>query len=210
MTQLLIQRHIKALVIACNTATTAALPVLQASFPNLPIIGVLKPGAQLAAHYTKNQHIFILATETTIASEGYQTQILSYLPHAKIHARAANLLVALAEEGLTHHAITSETLKYYLNPLQQEDTLLLGCTHFPVFVPLLQSMFPQLILVNPADATALSLKDALTTSHLLTPHPAPTIRYLVTDAVQRFQKIGEIFLEEPLDKASIELVNALP
>jgi glutamate racemase len=208
MTAILIKRKIKAMVVACNTATTAALPLLQKTFPNLPIIGVLQPGANAAIQATKTQHIFILATETTIASFGYQHLILEHCPHAKIKAKAANVLVALAEEGLTNTAVTLEALKYYLADLHEEDTLLLGCTHFPVFIPALQTLMPNINLVNPAQATARELEHTLLERNLIAPIPNPTVRYLVTDSIQRFQKVGEVFLGESLQDTPIELIDA--
>lgn len=209
MTHALIQRQIKALVVACNTATTAALALLQQRFSDLPIVGVLDPGATLAVQHTQKERIFILATETTIASGGYQSRILQKLPSAQLKAVAANVLVALAEEGMSSNTVALEALKYYLTPLEEEDTLLLGCTHFPVFIPLLRELRPELILINPAEATALSLKSLLTDHNLLNcAHESPTTRYLVTDSILRFQKVGELFLGESLSQAAIELIDA--
>lgn len=208
MTAILIKKKIKALVVACNTATTAALPMLQDSFPQLPIIGVLQPGASAAVQASKTQHYYILATETTIASYGYQRLILEHAHHAQIKAKPANVLVALAEEGLTNSAVTIEALKHYLQDLDQEDTLLLGCTHFPVFIPALQSIFPNITLVNPAQATARELEHTLLERDLITPLPNPSVHYLVTDSIERFQKVGEIFLGESLADTPIELIDA--
>lgn len=208
MAAILIKRKIKALVIACNTATTAALPLLQKTFPDLPVIGVLQPGANAAIQATKNQRIYILATETTIASYGYQHLILEHCPKAQLIGKAAPVLVALAEEGLTDNAVSLEALKYYLSDLDEEDTLLLGCTHFPVFIPALQALLPKINLVNPAQATARELEHTLLERNLISPTPNPTVRYMVTDSIQRFQKVGEIFLGEPLDNTPIELIDA--
>lgn len=208
MAQALIKRQIKALVIACNTATTAALPHLQAQFPDLPIIGVLEPGANAAVKHTKNGRIFLLATETTIASGGYQKLILEKLPEAKLNTRAANLLVAIAEEGMPEHTVALEALKYYLSSFQDEDTLLLACTHFPIFKPIIQTLLPQVTLVDSAETTALALQETLSQCNLLNPNASQTIQYLVTDSIQRFRQVGQIFLGEPLDDANIELVDA--
>ncbi|MCX7114992.1 MAG: glutamate racemase [Gammaproteobacteria bacterium] len=208
MVRTLINRGIKALVVACNTATTAALPNLKATFPDLPIIGVLDPGATEAVFHTKNHRIFILATETTIASNGYQKRILQKLPQAQLRAQAANVLVALAEEGMATNAVASEALKHYLTDFSQEDTILLGCTHFPVFMPILKQLLPHVALVNPAESTALCLKDTLSELHLLNTTVPPSVHYLVTDSIQRFQKVGEIFLGESLIDVPIELIDA--
>ena len=100
MAQVLVKRKIKALVIACNTATTAALPHLQALLPDIPVLGVVIPGARAAVDATRNHRIAVLATETTIAAQAYQLLIKKHLPQAMIHARPCSVLVALAEEGM--------------------------------------------------------------------------------------------------------------
>jgi len=208
MTRLLIERQIKALVIACNTATTAALPHLQAMLPDIPVLGVVKPGASAVVAATKNQRIIVLATETTIASNAYQHLISEHLPQAQINARACSVLVALAEEGMVGNSVAKEALKHYLNDFSEEDTLLLGCTHFPVFKSVLTTLLPKHVtLVDSAEATAQALHQELTKANLHSTLGSSRINYLVTDSVKRFQTVGEIFLGEPLPIAEIELVD---
>ncbi|WP_133127983.1 glutamate racemase [Legionella nagasakiensis] len=210
MTRLLVERRIKALVIACNTATTAALPHLQAMLPDMPVLGVVLPGASAAVAATRNRRLAVLATETTIAANAYQRLITEQLPEVTIHARACSLLVALAEEGMVDNAIAEATLRHYLAGLTEEDTLLLGCTHFPVFKPLLSRLLPATVcVVDSAEATALALKEALIAQQLCNPekNSAAQVHYLVTDSIHRFQAVGEIFLGSPLAKADIELVD---
>lgn len=210
MARILVDRQVKALVIACNTATTAALPHLQALLPEIPVIGVVKPGASAVVAATKNQRIAVLATETTIASNAYQRLISEQLPQATISVRACSVLVALAEEGMVNNEVAKEALKYYLSEFQQEDTLLLGCTHFPVFKSLLATLLPESVsVVDSAEATALALKLLLEKSNLFNPTPelTPYVQYLVTDSIRRFQNVGEIFLGEVLPKENVELVD---
>lgn len=210
MTRLLVERQIKALVIACNTATTAALEHLQAMLPDMPVLGVVSPGAEAAVSATKNRRIAVFATETTIAAEAYQRLILKRLPDASIRARACSLLVALAEEGMMDNAIAEATLKHYLDDLGTVDTLLLGCTHFPVFKPLLSRLLPERVtLVDSAVATAEALQVLLATRHLEAERQDTSVsmHYLVTDSVRRFQTVGALFLGEPLNKEAIELVD---
>ncbi len=209
MTKILIERQIKALVIACNTATTAALSHLQAMLPDLPVIGVVKPGATAAINATKNQRIAVLATETTIVSQAYQQLISQQLPEARIQVRSCNVLVALAEEGMIENKIAKEALHYYLAGLEEEDTLLLGCTHFPVFKPLLSQLLkPGVNVVDSADTTAYALQQALEKNTLINSSSLkPQINYLVTDSIKRFKAVGEIFLNEALDSELIELID---
>ncbi len=211
MARLLVERQVKALVIACNTATTAALPHLQEMLPDIPILGVVAPGAAAAVSATRNQRIMVLATETTIASRAYQELIVKHLPNALIKTRTCSVLVALAEEGMVNNEVAREALKHYLNELTDEDTLLLGCTHFPVFAPLLSRLLPTGIqIVDSAQATAQALHALLKTQNLLldAPQAKTQIHYLVTDSVTRFQAVGEIFLGQQLSNLHIELVDA--
>lgn len=211
MARVLTHRKIKALVIACNTATTAALPYLQKILPEIPVLGVVQPGAEAVISATRNQRVAVLATETTIASQAYQRLIHQSLPDAQIKTRSCSVLVALAEEGMVDNAIAIEALKHYLAEFEEEDTLLLGCTHFPVFKIALKMLLPQHVaVVDSAEATASALKKLLAEQLLLNDiqHEGQA-HYLVTDSVRRFQKVGEIFLGEPLREESIELVDAM-
>ncbi|MFC3908141.1 glutamate racemase [Legionella dresdenensis] len=210
MARALVERRIKALVIACNTATTAALPHLQAMLPDIPVLGVVKPGAAAVVAATRNRRIAVLATETTIASQAYHRLITEQLPDAVINAKACSVLVALAEEGMVSNQVAREALSHYLTGLTEEDTLLLGCTHFPVFRPLLTQLLPaRVTIVDSAEATASALYKVLDKERLATDLSGKsTIHYLVTDSIARFQKVGEIFLGEALSEDSIELIDA--
>jgi glutamate racemase len=210
MARILIERQIKALVIACNTATTAALYHLQTMLPDMPVLGVVQPGASAVIQVTRNHCVAVLATETTIASNAYQRIICEQLPQAQINARSCSVLVALAEAGMIDNAIAFEALKHYLADFQEEDTLLLGCTHFPVFKPLLISLLPPgVTIVDSAEETAKALYNILSHSKLFNDSEvAAKISYLVTDSVERFQMVGEIFLGESLSQDKIELVDA--
>lgn len=210
MAKVLVERQIKALVVACNTATTAALPYLQAMLPDIPVLGVVDPGAAAAVAATKNKRIMVLATETTIASKAYQQLIAQRVPQAVINTRACSVLVALAEEGMVNNPVAREALKQYLDGFTDEDTILLGCTHFPVFRVLLREILPVGVsIVDSAHATALALKRLLKERHLILDGSAAkgAVHYLVTDSIKRFQSVGEIFLGEPLAQNDIELVD---
>ena len=199
MGRILVERRIKALVVACNTATTAALSHLQNVLVDLPVIGVVEPGAKAAIEATTNGNIAVLATETTIASDAYQKIIRAQIPKHKISARACSVLVALAE-----------AFNHYLSDLTDEDTILLGCTHFPVFKPLLTKMLPKSVkIVDSALATADALYKLLETESLLltSENSFKSTKYLVTDSVARFKKVGKIFINQDLQHTDVELVD---
>lgn len=210
MARILVERQVKALVIACNTATIAALSHLQTILPDIPVMGVVEPGSKAAVAATKNHNIAVIATETTIASAAYQKIISSLLPHANLSVKACSVLVALAEEGMVDNAVTREALLHYLSDFSNEDTLVLGCTHFPVFKPLLTQLLPKhVIMVDSGEATAEALNKLLKAKQLLisTETKPGKVHYLVTDSVSRFQTVGEIFLGEKLSSSLIELID---
>lgn len=207
MTRILVEKEIKSLVIACNTATTAALDHLQALYPDLLIIGVVLPGAIEAVSASKG-NILVMATETTIASQAYHRAIQQYMPNAEIKGRACSLLVALAEEGIVDHKITRLTLEHYLQDIYGVDTVLLGCTHFPVFKNLISSVMPSVNVVDSATATAKMLKNLLLEKGLANMQKQGNTTYYVTDAVNRFCRIGKIFLGESIDSERVSLIDA--
>ncbi|NBX85346.1 MAG: glutamate racemase [Gammaproteobacteria bacterium] len=206
MTKVLVEHQIKALVIACNTATTAALTHLQELYTDIPVIGVVKPGAKSAARITENKKVLVLATETTIASKAYHQAIQAYLPDVEVSGKACSLLVALAEEGVVEHELTRATLQHYLKDLSDQDTILLGCTHFPVFHNDLHQLFPNVHIVDSATATAEMLEDALKDNK--NPQEKGKTTYLVTDAIERFCRVGKIFLGETIEPHQVTLIDA--
>lgn len=159
----LLQKGIKALVVACNTASAVALPALQ-ELAQIPVIGVIEPGAEMVAQLSQNQKIGVIGTEGTIRSGAYTQAILSLLPNAQVFSRACPLLVPLAEEGWLDHPVTRLVVKDCLGEYKEKgiDTLVLGCTHYP----LLKALFAEELgagvnLVDSADAIALHLKSIL-------------------------------------------------
>ena len=135
----LVARGIKALVVACNTASSVALPALRARFPGLPVIGVVDPGAEAAVRATRTGHIAVIATEGTVRGGAYQVAIERLMPGAQVRSAACQVFVALAEEGWTEGPVADAAAESYLRPLlawsageaASADVLVLGCTHFP-------------------------------------------------------------------------------
>lgn len=207
MAAILVERQIKTLVIACNTATTAALDYLKQLLPDILVVGVIEPGARAAVKRSKGLNIGVMATETTVASGAYQRQIQAMAMKARVSAKACSLLVALAEEGMHANAIAHQVLRHYLNGLSSIDCLLLGCTHFPVFEPALAELLPKGVeVVDSAVETAMAVKTALEDRGLLRQLQPASTQFLVTDSIERFRQIGAHFLGEALNAYSIELV----
>ena len=156
-------KQVKAIVVACNTASAHALEVLEAE-QDIPVIGVIKAGAQTAAQTTKNGRIGVIATRGTVDSGMYQQVLTQMDPKFQVFGKACPLFVPLVEEGLTNDFITEEVARRYVKDLQYKDidTLILGCTHYPLLRTLLRKvMGEEVTLVNPAYETAIELKQLL-------------------------------------------------
>lgn len=212
MAMILVNQNIKLLVVACNTATTAALPHLQSQFPHIPIIGVVQPGAEAAIATTKNNNIAILATETTIRSGIYQQTLRSLRPSVNLISQSCGLFVALAEEGCINDEIAHAAITKYLHPIVSSsvkyDCVILGCTHFPVLSkPIASLLGDEVALINSAQATAAAVKSNLQDLQLCAHSNTPSTHFLVTDLPERFVRIGEIFLEQPIHPEAVILVD---
>jgi glutamate racemase len=168
---------------------------------------VVEPGAMAAVEASRSDRIMVLATETTIASLAYHRAIRAIRPQAFVDGRACSLLVALAEEGMVNHAVTDLTLQHYLEKMVDVDTVLLGCTHFPVFTKALKRILPEVTVVDSAAATAKVLSSQLAELNLLRAGHLGGVRYLVTDAVDRFCRIGQLFLGEDLRRLDVNLID---
>lgn len=213
-TQKLVDSGIKMLVIACNTATSAALPTLREQFAPLPVMGVVEPGAAAAVAASRNKRIVITATEATIAGGAYQEAIRRRCPDATVIGRACTLFVSLAEEGWTDGPIAEGVAARYLRDVfadgpEKPDTLLLGCTHFPLFTNALRHVVgPDVHIVDSAATTAQAVEAELQRLRLLgEPGRRGVSRFLVTDNIARFMRSGGYFLGEELHRDDVALVD---
>lgn len=205
----LIQRRIRCLVVACNTASASALEALRESHPSLPVIGVIEPGAAAAVAASASQHIAVIATEATIAGGAYQKAIQRMNPNARVTSRACSLFVAMAEEGWTQGAIAEAVAHRYLDPIfsnDPPDTLVLGCTHFPALMAAIRSVVPPHVhIVDSAATTAASVLQQVGVS---CPRGTPgKVSWLATDGAARFARVGSLFLGETLAADAIEIVD---
>ena len=215
----LVRRGVKAVVVACNTASAAALPALMARYPELPVIGVIEPGAAAAVAATRTGRIAVIATEGTVRGGAYQREILERLPHAEVAAIAATLFVALAEEGWTEGDLALAAARRYLAPLFADpaaapDVLVLGCTHFPPLAGVIGEVAGvEVGIVDSALTTAGAVEQVLRTRGIGTDLVAGGARFLVTDGEDRFARVGPGFLGRPISLSEIErldLANPLP
>ena len=208
----LMKHDIKLLVVACNTASAAALPTLVESLAPLPVVGVIEPGADAAVTAVTDGPIAVIATEGTVRGGAYVRAIQALSPRMPVVQQACPLFVALAEEGLASGQITELAAHRYLDPLlatvPHPRGLVLGCTHFPVLKQTIAKVAgPDVILIDSAETTAAAVEKILKEKSLLNDGAAQPPRFLATDAPGRFAHLGEIFLGEPIDPGSVTLVD---
>jgi glutamate racemase len=209
----LVERGIKCLVVACNTASAAALDAMHQRFGELPLIGVIEPGAAAAVRATHSGRIAVLATDGTIRGGAYTRAIARLAPGAAVSGVACGLFVALAEEGWVEGPVAEAAAERYLAPLRDAleppDTLVLGCTHFPVLEPVIaRCMGPAVRIVDSAATTAAAVAAQLAARALLAPPGTQaTLRCLATDGSARFAAVGARFLGAPLAAEDIELID---
>ncbi len=199
------QQGAELLVVACNTASALALDAIRAAV-NIPVLGVIEPGAERAAAVSRNRCAVVIATEATIASHAYQLALAARRMDAR--EKACPLLVPLIEEGWLEHPVTEQVARIYLDEAFGDhsrgpapDVLLLGCTHYPLLRPLLVRLAPPKIpLVDSAESTALAVAHKLSLQPLPPPSPGeerraiPRLQCFATDSVEKFRLLGERFL----------------
>lgn len=207
--QQLVDRGVKALVVACNTASAFALAELTQRFTDLPVYGVVAPGAAAAVDVADASGVLVLATESTIQGGAYQRALTARVPTMRVYGRACPLWVTLAEQGPLQREFTATVLKHYLRGFcgVGPRTVLLGCTHFPVFVDALHSVLGEDVnIVDSAQTTASVVAQELAKVGLLrTGQRHNRVHYLATDGIKRFAQVGAHFLGTPIEQ--VELVD---
>ncbi len=171
MTDMLVDEGVKTIVIACNSASAVALPKLEKTL-SVPVVGVIKPGAQAAIAATRNRHIGVIGTRATIKSGAYERALRELDPKIDISARACPLLVPFIEEGWLEDDLTDQIIARYLEPLVREgvDTLVLGCTHYPLLIDALsRALGDRVKLVDSAHNCATAVEELLDRQQLRTP-----------------------------------------
>src|SRR5581483_81718 len=196
------------LVIACNTATALALDQITAA-AHVPVVGVIEPGADAAAQATRNQKIVVIGTQATVSSHAYREALESRGLQAR--EKACPLLVPLVEEGWVEHPVTEQVARIYLaeafaDGFQHADTMVLGCTHYPLLKPLLQRVTPgHVSIVDSAESTAREVaarfQQLLPSSRAdeIERRDLPRLKFFATDSTEKFQQLGPRFLGYPIE-----------
>lgn len=201
---------VKAVVIACNTATAHALAALRAEMP-FPVIGVVEPGARAAVKATTRGEIGVIGTAGTIRSGAYERAIRELSPDARIDVQPCPLFVPLVEEGWGSSEAARLVAAEYLQPLQQSriDTLVLGCTHYPLLKPLLGKVLgPDVKLIDSAAETAAETRRVLEDADLLAPSGnVPSHRFVASDDPRQFLALGQRFLGNAIEQVEIRTLG---
>lgn len=197
----LIGKNVKAIVVACNTASSVAIPSLRQKF-NVPVIGMIEPGAKMAVKETRNGKIGVIGTRATINNMAYSTQIKKLNPEVEVIEKACPLFVPLAEEGWTAHKAAFEIAEEYLKELREHniDTLVLGCTHYPILAEVIQKVIGEgVTLIDSGIASAEVVKDELTRTDLHTnKFSMGNQHFYVSDIPATFKEVAELFLGNPV------------
>jgi len=199
----LVEKGVKLLVVACNTSTAIALSRLQAKLA-IPVIGVIEPGVRRAIKSTKNKKIGVIGTEATIQSGAYTRALKAADPSVEVYSRSCPLFVPLVEEGWTDNQVVAMTVKAYLESLKQSgiDALILGCTHYPLLKTCIRKFMGSAVrLVDSAEETAREVAALLKKSALARKAGKGVHSFFVTDAPDRFIKVGRRFLGEKVESA---------
>lgn len=200
----LLTKNVKIIVVACNSASSHAVQYLQDKL-DIPVLGVIEPGAEAAAGSSEKK-IGVIGTTATVKSGAYEKAILEKKPGTQVVSQACPLFVPLVEEGWIDHKVTRLVAEEYLLPLKDKgiDTLVLGCTHYPVLSKVISDVLGKDIkLIDSAITTADKVRDILKSLGWLNkePHPEPD-EFYVTDFPERFRQVGEIFLNKKIEKVT--------
>jgi len=208
---LLLAENAKVIVVACNTASALAVPRMQKVF-NVPVQGVIRPGAAAAVAQSKNGRIGVIGTRATVASGAYEQAIHAINPDVSVFSKACPLLVPLIEEGMFEDPITDQVLARYLEPLLQEgiDTLVLGCTHYPLaYDAIARAAGPKISLVDSAENCALAIGQLLSEKNLLAPSEIlGRLDVSLTDATEGFLRTAEKSLDLQIGDVQLRAVQS--
>lgn len=199
----LVERGVKLLVVACNSASAMSLDAIRDRHPH-PVVGVIEPGARAAIERTRNRRIGVIGTEATIASGAYTRALRRLDPDVEIFTRACPLFVPLAEEGWVDNPVTAATVPMYLESLKASgvDTVILGCTHYPLLRrAIARYLGRRVTLVDSAEETAAEVRAILESLDLMRRRGRGSASFFVTDVPDRFVRVGRRFLGEQVESA---------
>jgi len=204
ITNWLLAQNCKCIVVACNTASSLALNYLNAQF-NVPIFGVIRPGVSAALDATVNQHVGVLGTHATVSSDAYGKYLKDLNPSISVTSQACPLFVPLVEEGWTDGDVPISIAQTYLEPMKASkvDTVILGCTHYPILKPVIQHVVgSQVNLVDSGSATSKVVRQILNDHNIQSHETIGTLKCFVTDSPESFKSLASRFISVEIDAIS--------
>lgn len=211
-TKFLLKKNIKALVVACNTASSIAIPDLKKMF-DIPIIGMIEPGSRMALKKSQSKKIGVIGTRATVSNLAYSKEIKKINSSAQVIEKPCPLFVPLAEEGWINHKATYEVAEEYLKELREEkiDTLVLGCTHYPILSEVIRKVIgSKVTLIDSGIASSEVIKSELEKLDLLSDSKKTGVQeYYVSDIPAKFKEVAELFLGKEIDhvhKVDLEML----
>lgn len=200
-------KDVKMMVIACNTITATCLDDLRKRFPDTPIVGIISPAAKKVSEVCdETNNIGIIATKVTIASGDYEKKIKTLNPKLKVYSKAAPAFVPLIEEGIIDNEIMNLTIKYYLDDFIEEnqiDTLVLGCTHYPIIRENILNLYPNLKVINPSYEIIRPIKEILTSMDMEAKDSEKENVFYASDLSENFENIIQKILD--VEKSGLNL-----
>ncbi len=210
ITEFLLKKNVKIIVVACNTVSSVAIDYLKSHY-GVPIIGMIEPGAKMALHSTRNGKIGVIGTYATVNNHAYKKKLSEISADARVFEKACPLFVPLAEEGMSGHPATKLIAEDYLKELQKNeiDTLILGCTHYPILIePIQETVGKKVKLIDSGIAAALEVEKYLAGRGLLNDsNNIGRLELYVSDVQTKFKEVAELFLGASLEnlfKVSLE------
>ena len=203
------QQGVQLIIVACNTASAQALGTLQKQC-KVPVFGVIEPGAKKAARATHNHRIALLGTEGTVRSKAYEVALKKIDKHACVFPKACPLFVPLVEENWSRKHATELIATEYALPLQKKDvdTVILGCTHYPVLKPLLAQIFGKKVtLVDPSDTLAAEIQAFLSSHGSIQRNGKGSVRFYASDDPARFKRLAKQILHAPISRVMLKKLN---
>ena len=212
-TRFLLGKNVKAVIVACNTASSIAIPDLKKMF-DIPIIGMIEPGSKMALQKSSNKMIGVIGTRATIANLAYSSEIKKMNDKAQVFEKPCPLFVPLAEEGWIKHRATFEIAEEYLRELRESgiDTLVMGCTHYPILSEVIQKVIgSEVTLIDSGVASSELIKQELEKLNLLSVSDSTgSQEYYVSDIPAKFKEVAELFLGREIDhvhKVDLEMLT---
>ena len=201
----LIKKDVKMIIIACNTATAMALEELRNNFKNIPIIGVIEPGSVQASVDSINKKIGIIGTVATIKSKAYESALRSIDKNIEVFSKDCPLFVPFVEEGMVEGEAINLIVEHYLSGFKDNiDTMILGCTHYPLLETVIKKYVDDIILVDSASAVVEHANNILNDFQLRNSYDAKgTLECFVTDLPRQFERLGKIFLGELINEPQL-------